>query len=77
MATTVQIRKEELGKARNAEAFFSKLTKEHEGKWIAILENGEVVAGESLTKLYSEIDSKPAKTVALFHANKKGQLILR
>lgn len=77
MATTVQIGREELGKSRNAEAFFSKLTMEHEGKWIAILATGEIVVGETLAKLYSQTDEKQTEIVGLFHANKKGQLLLR
>lgn len=77
MSTVIQIGGKELKKSENLVAFNRKLSEEYEGKWVAVLETGEVIADDNLETVYSETGKKVSRIVALFHAPKKGQLLAR
>jgi hypothetical protein len=70
---TVQLRKEEVGENKNLEALFSKLNDKYSGKWVAILENGEVIGTSEMGELYTLAAKRSSKIAALFQASKKGE----
>jgi hypothetical protein len=70
---TVQLRKEEVGENKDFESLFSKLNEKYGGKWVAILENGDVVADKKIKGLYTMSARRSSKIAALFQANKKGE----
>jgi len=76
MSVTVEIRREGL-KARDAKSFFEKLNAQYPGKWIAILENGDLVVQDRLAQIYEESEKKASKVLAMFRASKKGQLLYK
>jgi hypothetical protein len=71
---TMEIRREEVGEVKDISSFFSKLNEKYSGKWVAILENGEVVAEDKLEDIYAK--KLPSKIATLFQASKKGQMLL-
>jgi hypothetical protein len=76
METVVQIRKDET-RSRDIRKLLVRLNRIHDGKWVAILASGEVIAKENLSDLYSEAAKKSSEILALFRASKKGQLMYK
>ena len=72
--STIQMRREELGDAKDIDALLSMLREKHNGKWIAILDNGQVVAHERLVKVYRQASKDRARIVVLFQASTKNSL---
>lgn len=72
--STIQIRKEAVGEVKDVEALFGKLTEKYAGQWVAILENGEILANENLESLYDEVNAK--RVAVLLQIPKKGELLL-
>jgi len=70
---TIQIRREEVGESRDLQSLLSKLNDKYSGKWVAILENGEVIASEKMGDVYDLASKHSSKIAALFQASKKGQ----
>lgn len=71
---TVQIRKEEIGEVKDVEALFGKLSEKYAGQWVAILNDGKIVANEKLESLYSEVNEKAV--AMLLQIPKKGEMLL-
>jgi hypothetical protein len=76
VSTTVEIKREDL-KSKDAKTFFAKLNVEYPGKWIAILQNGDLIAKDTLAEIYSSSDEKASKIMVLFRESKKGQLLFK
>jgi hypothetical protein len=74
--STIQIKRDEV-KAENGQKFLGRLNKIYEGKWVAILASGEIVANENLNDVYAEAKKKASRILALFRASKKGQMMYR
>jgi len=70
---TVQVRKEEVGENKDLGSLFSKLNDKYGGKWVAILENGEVVADKKMEEVYNLATKRSSKIAALFQAPEKGE----
>lgn len=70
---TVLLRKEEVGENKDFESLFSKLNEKYSGKWVAILENGDVVADKKMKELYTMSTKRSSKIAALFQATKKDE----
>lgn len=73
---TVQIRKEEVGEFKDIKTFFDRLSEKYSGKWVAILDNGEIIGMENLEDVYAEVSKKKIKIATLFQVPKKGQMLL-
>lgn len=76
METLVQIRKDET-RSSDIRKLLVRLNRTYNGKWVAILASGEVIAKENLSDLYSEAAKKSSEILALFRASKKGQLMYK
>jgi len=76
METLVQIRKDET-RSSDIRKLLVRLNRTYDGKWVAILASGEVIAKENLSDLYSEAAKKSSEILALFRASKKGQLMYK
>jgi hypothetical protein len=76
MATVLDVRRND-AKARDFHRYLVKLNNAYDGKWVAILKNGEVIAKESLTGVYAQASKRPSKILALFRASKKKQLMYK
>jgi hypothetical protein len=70
----VQIRKDEIGEVKDVEALFGKLSEKYAGQWVAILENGRIVANEKLESLYNELNGKGI--AVLLQIPRKDELLL-
>ena len=73
---TVQIRRNHIGE-EDGEKLLRRLNRVYDGKWVAILDSGEIVARASLDAVYSEAEKKSSRVAALFRASKKRQLMYR
>ncbi len=71
---TVQIRKEDVGEVKDIQSLVTRLGEKYSGKWVAILENGEIIADEKVESLYDRANKK--KIAALFQIPRKGELLL-
>ena len=71
---TVQIRKEEVGEVKDVEALFGKLSEKYAGQWVAILNDGKIVANKNLDSLYGQVNEK--SVAMLLEIPKKGQMLL-
>jgi len=69
---TVLLRKKDVGDAKNASDLLNNLSEKHEGKWVAILKNGQILANQKLDRLYSEAGGK--EITVLFRAPRRGEL---
>ena len=76
METLVQIRKDET-RSSDIRKLLVRLNRTYDGKWVAIMASGEVIAKENLSDLYSEAAKKSSEILALFRASKKGQLMYK
>ncbi len=70
---TVLIDKKELGEVNDVKTLFSKLAQKYSGKWVAILENGEVISTEKPEDLYKLAEEKKSKVGLVFQASIEGQ----
>jgi len=77
LATTIQIKKEEVEGAKNSQEALAKLDEKYGGKWVAILENGEVIAREDLDELFDLAKEKSLKISTVFRAQSKDELLFR
>lgn len=77
MATTVEIRKEEVGKAKDLKSLMARLRQEYKGSWVAILDTGELVSNKTLEGVYSEVKNRGASVSALFYASDERELLFR
>ncbi len=77
MAITVQLKHGGLSRSRDFKSLLAVLVKKHRGKWVAILSTGEVVAEEKFETVQAEATGKSARIVFMFHAPRKGELLLR
>ncbi len=73
---TVQIRSKELAGTKDFNEFLEKLNRLHDGKWVAILDNGELVTGDTVEQASKAAAEKKGKVVFLTYASKKDQLLL-
>lgn len=67
----------ELTKSQDVKTFFSKLTENYGGKWVAITGTGELIANDKIEGIYSEVEQKSAKISGVFYVAKKRELQLR
>lgn len=74
---TVQIRRQDIGESRDIQSLLSRLREKYSGKWVMILQNGDIVADEKLETLYTIASKKKSNIAAMFQAPKKGQLFLK
>lgn len=77
MATAIQVKKEYAGDAKSFDDLLDKLDERYGGKWVAILENGEVIADQDLDRVYAMARKMSAEISFLFRAHKKDQLFFR
>ena len=73
---TVQIKSEAIGQVKDIKSLFANLNEKYDGKWVAILENGEVISTEKLGDLRSKAGEKSSSIATFFRASKKGQMLL-
>ena len=73
---TVQIKKEELKEVNDFNSLLAKLNELYDGKWVAILDNNELVADKTVEGVRKLAEKNKSKIVFLFHASKKGELLL-
>ncbi len=73
---TIQIRTKELVGAKDFPSFLAKLNEKYDGKWVAILENGELIARDTVEECVKDAEKPSTKLVFLFHASKRDQLLL-
>jgi hypothetical protein len=73
---TVQIKKEELKEVKDFNSLLAKLNELYDGKWVAILDNNDLVADKTVQSVQKLAEKKNSKIVFLFHASKKGELLL-
>jgi len=73
---TVQIKREDLKEVKDFKGFLAKLNDMYDGKWVAILANGEIVADQAVEKLHELAAKKHSSSAFLFHASKKGESLL-
>jgi hypothetical protein len=72
---TIQIKSKEAIGVRDFNEFLDKLNRKYDGKWVAILEDGEIVTGNTVEES-SKAAEKRGKVVFLTHASKKDRLML-
>ena len=77
MSASVQIRKSEVGEVGDFDDLLDKLDEKYDGKWVAILKSGDIVADEDLGRVLDAAKEKSAEVSFLFQAHKKGQLFFR
>lgn len=73
---TVQIKRNELEGITDFTSFLAKLNELYDGKWVAILENNELIAEDTVESVQKRAKKQSSKIVFLFHASKKGELLL-
>jgi ATP sulfurylase len=74
LAVTIELKRSDL-KSNDAKSLYAKLNAQYPGQWVAILENGEVIANLKLTEIYAQ--AKDSKIIALLRASKSGQLLFK
>ncbi|MFI5450174.1 MAG: DUF5678 domain-containing protein [Candidatus Bathyarchaeia archaeon] len=74
VSVTVELKRQDL-RSENAKSLYAKLNAQYAGQWVAILENGEVIANSKLVEIYAQ--AKDSKIVSLFRASKSGQLLFK
>jgi hypothetical protein len=77
MAITIQVKREYANDAKNLDDLLAKLDERYGGMWVAILDNGDVVADKDLGRVHKTAKERSAKITFEFHAHKKGQLFYR
>jgi len=77
MATTIQVKREHAGDTKDFDSLLYKLDEEYDGKWVAILENGDVIADQDLSRVHAMAEEKSVRIGFLFRAHRRGQLFFR
>lgn len=73
---TVQIKRQDLKEVKDFKSFLARLNELYDGKWVAILANGEIVANQAVEKLRELATKNGSSIVFMFHASKKGESLL-
>jgi len=76
MATTIQIKREEVGDVKDLKGLMAKLSEDHKGEWVAILKTGDLVSDKNLEAVYSKAKKRKAAVTALFYMAREGELML-
>jgi hypothetical protein len=77
MTTTIQVKREYTDDAKSFDNLLAKLDDKYDGKWVAILESGDIVADEDLSQVHQMAEARATKITFEFRAHKKGQLFHR
>jgi len=77
MATSIQVKREYAEDSKSFDGLLHKLDEEYGGKWVAILESGDIIANKDLSRVHAMAKKRTANIVFVFRAYKKGQLFFR
>lgn len=77
LAVTVEIKKDQLGEAKDFKGILARLSERYEGEWVAVLDTGDLVSDKDPEAVFAEAKKRKATVTALFQVPKKGELLLR
>jgi hypothetical protein len=70
----IEIKKDIVGEFHSVDALFSKLNDKFDGKWVAIMKDGNIIAETRLEDIYAKVSQSDIGT--LFQASRSGKFLL-